>query len=84
MVRQIVLLLQPCRIKVRDKIMYKDSELEAAAKRAYYANYKELATGRYPPAWEDTSEEVRKWVRRQARNVLFGKDDFPKTSGQAR
>jgi len=48
--------------------------IEAAAKRACYANYKVLPNGNHPPVWENTSEEVREWVRRQVRSIFSGQD----------
>jgi hypothetical protein len=40
-------------------------DVEKIAKRIYYANWKE-----HSPVWENTSENVRNFVRRQARAVL--------------
>ena len=54
--------------------MITSPKIEAAARRAYYAHYKMLPTGNFPPAWENTSEEVREWVRQQIR-CAFGDDD---------
>jgi hypothetical protein len=47
-----------------------NDEVERAAKRIYYANWKELPNERLPPIWENATEEIRKWVRNQARAVL--------------
>jgi hypothetical protein len=58
--------------------------IDAAAKNAYYANFRVLPNGNYPPSWENTSEEVREWVRRQVRAIISGGKSLPESSGQAR
>lgn len=44
--------------------------VERAAKGIYNANWKELPNHRFPPIWENTSDEVRDFVRRQAVRAL--------------
>ncbi len=55
-----------------------EEDIDEIAKRIYMANWKELPNRRYPPVWENTSEEVKNWVRNQARAVLgMDKDKQP-------
>jgi hypothetical protein len=44
--------------------------IEKMAKAIYNANSRELV-------WENTSENVKEWVRRQARAILVDKDNEP-------
>jgi hypothetical protein len=50
-------------------------EVEIAAKAAYNANWGPLANDRLPPVWENTSEQVRNWMRRQARAALMALEE---------
>lgn len=40
--------------------------VEAAARAGYAANWKELPQGRFPPIWENASNEVRDWMRNKS------------------
>ncbi len=40
-----------------------DQKLEKRARTEYYRNWGELPNGRFPPHWENTTEEIRNWVR---------------------
>jgi hypothetical protein len=59
-----------------------DKRLETIAKRIYYANWKELPNGRFPPVWENASEGVREFARKQARAIEQpGSENPPVRSG---
>ncbi len=45
-------------------------EVNLIAKRMYMTHRKELPNNGFSPIWENTSEEVREWVRDWARAVL--------------
>lgn len=48
-------------------------EVEAVARAIYMANHKGpfgLPNGRTSPIWENLSDEVRDWVRKQARSAI--------------
>lgn len=40
------------------------------AQASYYTNWKELPSGRFPPIWENTSEEVREFTRIRIISIL--------------
>jgi len=52
-------------------------KLDVVAQAIYYANWRRLATGNFPPRWESTSEEIREFVRRQARKAIEALEDQP-------
>lgn len=49
---------------------FSQEAIDIKAKKIYYANWRELPGGRFPPHWEATSEEVRNFVRAQAVRVM--------------
>ena len=49
--------------------MMNEVQLDTVAKAIYMANWKELPNNRFPPVWENTSEEVKNFTRRQAQRA---------------
>jgi len=45
--------------------------IERKAKFTYMSRYKELPNGNFPPVWENASQEVRNWMRRQITVTLI-------------
>lgn len=48
-----------------------DQKIERLARKRYCANRGELVTGRYPPRWENATEEIRNWMRDEVRKELY-------------
>jgi hypothetical protein len=50
---------------------YKSSDdIEGIAMGLYYLDWKQLASGNFPPTWECAPEKVRKWMRERVRDEL--------------
>lgn len=53
-----------------------ESHVDAVAKAIYMTHWKQQRSGRYPPHWIDTSEEVKEFVRKQAQSALAAWEEW--------
>lgn len=52
--------------KEAEQYCIRTADIENIAQSIYYANWKELPNLRFPPCWENVSDEVRDFVMNQA------------------
>lgn len=45
-------------------------DIEGIAMGLYYLDWKQLPSGNFPPTWENTTNEIREWMRDQVRKEL--------------
>lgn len=46
------------------------TEIDRVARAIYTTHWRQTPSGNHPPTWENTTEEIRDWVRAQAVSAI--------------